>query len=104
MRGSESDRGQAAIFVVIIAMVLFVALSSALVGVGGRMIDRTRAQTVADAVALAASVGGLEAAETMAQRHGSVLVSLTRGPIAGHVTVVVRSGTATAQAVATDSP
>jgi hypothetical protein len=38
----------------------------------------------------------------MAQRHGSVLVSFTHGPIAGIVTVVVRSGTATARAVATD--
>jgi hypothetical protein len=40
----------------------------------------------------------------MAQRHGSVLVSFAHGPIAGHVTVVVRSGTATARAVATDGP
>jgi hypothetical protein len=104
VRGSESDRGQAAILVVIIATVLFVALSSALVVIGGGMIDRTRAQTVADAAALAAAVGGLEAAEMMAQRHGSVLVSFTPGPIAGHVTVVIRTGTATARAVATDSP
>ena len=104
MRASTSDRGQAVVFVLIIATVLFVVLSSALVAVGGRVIDRARAQTAADAAALAAVVGGFEAAETVAQRHGSVLVSLAHGPIAGHVTVVVRSGTATARAVATDGP
>ena len=104
MRASTSDRGQAVVVVLVIATVLFVVLSSALGAVGGRVIDRARAQTAADAAALAAFVGGLEAAETVAQRHGSVLVSLTHGPIAGHVTVVVRSGTATARAVATDGP
>ena len=104
MRASRCDRGQAVVVVLFVATVLFVVMSSALVAVGGRMIDRARAQTAADAAALAAFVGGLEAAETVVQRHGSVLVSFTRGPSAGHVTVVVRSGTATARAVATDAP
>jgi amino acid transporter len=99
-----SDRGQAVVVVLVIATVLFVVMSSALVGVGGHMIDRARAQTAADAGALAGIVGGLEAAETVVQRHDSELVSFTRGPIAGHVTVIVRSGTATARAVATDRP
>jgi len=104
VRASRCDRGQAVVVVLFVATVLFVVMSSALVAVGGRMIDRARAQTAADAAALAAFVGGLEAAETVVQRHGSVLVSFTRGPSAGHVTVVVRSGTATARAVATDAP
>jgi amino acid transporter len=104
VRASKCDRGQAVVVVLIVATVLFVVLSSALVALGGRMIDRARAQTAADAAALAAFVGGLEAVETVVQRHGSVLVSFTRGPADGRVTVVVRRGTATARAVATDGP
>ncbi|HUS41270.1 MAG TPA: pilus assembly protein TadG-related protein [Ilumatobacteraceae bacterium] len=104
MPTSTRDRGQAAVLVLILATVLFVALSSALVTVGGRMIDRTRAQTAADAAALAALVGGPEAARTLAQRHGASLLSLTFGPASGQVDVEVRLGTATARAAASDAP
>ncbi len=98
------DRGQAAVLVLLLAAVLFVALSAALVVFGGRTIDRSRAQTAADAAALASIVGGRGAAATMAQRHGGVLVSFTRGPVDGQVTVVVRVAAATARAAASDEP
>jgi amino acid transporter len=101
---SGRDRGQAAVLVLVLATVLFVSMSAALVGVGGRVIDRARAQTAADAAALGAIIGGREAAETLAQRHGATLVSFVHGPDAGRVTVVVRLGTATADASASDAP
>ncbi len=101
---SGRDRGQAAVLVLVVAAVLFVSMSAALVDVGGRMIDRTRAQTAADAAALGAIGGGREAAETLARRHGATLVSFAPGPDAGRVTVVVRLGTATAEAAASDAP
>ena len=57
---------------------------------GGHLIDRTRAQTAADAAALGSVVGGRDAAEALADRHGATLVSFRRGPGPGRVTVVVR--------------
>ena len=104
MRTSSPDRGQAGLLVLIVASVLFVALSAATVTMGGRMLDRMQAQTAADAAALGAVVGGYGAAELLAQRHGATLVAVTRGPGGGAVTVVVRVGTATASAAATDAP
>ena len=98
------DRGQAAVFMMVIATVLVAAISAALIDVGGRLIDRTRAQTAADAVALGAVIGGRDAAETLAQRHGATLLSFVRGPNSGQVSVVVRVGTATADAAASDAP
>jgi hypothetical protein len=98
------DRGQAAVLVLVLATVLFVSMSVALVDVGGRVIDRTRAQTAADAAALGAIVGGREAAEALARRHGATLMSFSRGPDAGRVTVVVRLGAATAETAASDAP
>lgn len=104
MPTSARDRGQAAVFVLILATVMFVALSSALVVVGGHLIDRTRAQTAADAAALAAVDGGGDAALALVQRHGASLVSIRYGPAPGQVNVEVRLGTATARAAASDDP
>ncbi len=84
MTMSRNDRGQA---VVAgrgdLAAVLFVALSSALLVVGGQMIDRTRAQTAADAAALGSLHGGRRAASVLAERHGAELVSLHARPGSG---------------------
>lgn len=101
---SRRDRGQAAVLVLVLATVLFASMSAALVEVGGRVIDRTRAQSAADAAALGAITGGHEAADTLARRHGATLVSFERRPDAGRVTVVVRLGTATVHAAASDTP
>ena len=86
------------------SVALFVALSAATVELGGRMVDRAQAQTAADAAALGAVVGGHGAARSLAQRHGATLVGLTHGPGVGEVSVVVRLGTATATAAASDVP
>jgi len=101
---SIRDRGQAAVMVVIVAAVLFVTLSVALVAFGGRLLDRARAQTAADAAALAATDGGRPAAELLARRHGATLVIFTQAPWSSHVTVVVRVGQASATAAATNAP
>jgi len=104
MKSSRFDRGQAAVLVVIVAAVLFVSLSAGVLVVGGRTIDRVRAQTAADAAALASLRGGRSAALALAQRHGAELITFTIGPIADQVTVVVRVGDTTATSVATDAP
>jgi len=98
------DRGQAAVLVLVLATVSVAAISAALIDVGGRLIDRTRAQTAADAAALAAVIGGRDAAATLARRHGATLLSFERGPDSARVSVVVRVGTATADAAASDAP
>ena len=104
MRVSSGDRGQAGVSVLMVSAVLFVALSAATAELGGRMVDRAQAQTAADAVALGAIIGGHVTAQSLAQRHGATLVELTHGPGMGEVTVVVRLGTATARAAASDAP
>ena len=104
MRRSSGDRGHAGVLVLIVAAVLFVALSAATVEFGGRMVDRAQAQTAADAAALGAVVDGHGVARALAQRHGAILIGLTNGPGVGEVTVVVRLGTATATAAASAAP
>lgn len=98
------DRGQASVLVVIVSTALCASLSAAVVGFGGQLIDRTRAQTAADAAALAALAGGSGAAQALAQRHGATLIEFVRGPSVGQVTVIVRIGDVTATAAATDAP
>ncbi len=90
--------------VVIVAAVLFVSLSAAVGSLGGGLIERTRAQTAADAAALGSLAGGRRAAAQLAERHGATLVTFRLGPEPGRVTVVVRVGSATAMAAATDAP
>lgn len=98
------DRGQAAVFLVIIATTLFVLMISSLALLGSRVLDRVQAQTAADAAALASLDDGLLGAEAMAHEHGAVVVSWRKGPGRGEVTVVVRHGSSTATARATDAP
>jgi uncharacterized membrane protein AbrB (regulator of aidB expression) len=104
MRGSSGDRGEVGVLVLMLSTVLFVSLSAATVSIGVRMVERTQAQTAADAAVLGAVGGGHEAALMLARRHGAELLTFTRGPGARDVTVVVRVGTATAAAAATDEP
>jgi hypothetical protein len=98
------DRGQAAIVLVVVASVVFLVTTTALVVLGGRVVERTRAQTAADAAALVSLDDGRPGAEEMAARHGTELVSWVRGPAHGEVTVVVRFGRARATARATNAP
>ncbi|MFN3257997.1 MAG: pilus assembly protein TadG-related protein [Ilumatobacter sp.] len=100
----RGDIGQAAIVVVAVAAALLVAILLALVDVGRGVTDRARAQTAADAAALASLDGGEVEAARFAAHHGATLVSWRAGPGADEVTVVVRFGEATATARATDAP
>jgi hypothetical protein len=98
---SRSDRGQAAIVLLAVVAVLVVTMSVAVAAMGRTAIDRTRAQTAADAAALAALDGGPAAATALATRHGAVVVALA---VTGDVvTVTVRLGEVTATARATDA-
>lgn len=104
MRDSADDDGQAAVALVVMVAVLFVALVVALGTFGGHTIDRTRAQTAADAAALASLDGGQSAARRLAEVHDAHLVSWEVGPGPDEVSVVVRFGDAEATARATNAP
>jgi len=105
-RRRERDRGQAALLVVVVTAVLGVTVMAASVDMGRHLIERTRAQTAADAAALAGVIEGRAAAERMAARHGGAIVEWAVEPdgAAVTVTVTVRIGDSTADARATDEP
>ena len=92
MTSSKNDRGNAALMVMMVAAALAMALSAAVLAVGGHMIDRTRAQTAADAAALGALQGGRGAAVALAHRHGAALLSFEMVADERRVIVVVRVG------------
>ena len=104
VRDNRRDRGQAALLVVCVSAVLLVAVLVAAASMGRTVLDRQRAQTAADAAALAALEGGRDGAAEFAERHGGSLVSWRVGPTSDDVTVVVRVGETTATARATDAP
>ena len=89
---------------VTVAAVLLVAIVLALATMGRTALDRTRAQTAADAAALASLEGGRSAADALAQRNDAVVESWFRGPGPFEVTVTVRLGDTTATARASDAP
>jgi hypothetical protein len=95
------DNGQAV--VLLLAVVVMAAVSVVAVGLfSQRIVDRGRAQTAADAAALAATEGGRAAALRLAAGNGAVLVGYAE---AGDVvTVVVELNGARATARATDGP
>ena len=90
-RDERPDRGQAAVLLVIVVVALATAMTTGLAQLGVDVRDRARAESAADAAALAAL-------------DGSTLVSWAPGPGPDGVTVVVRVGEATARASATDRP
>ena len=90
--------------VVCVAAVLLVVMSVAVASMGGDVVDRIRAQTAADAAALASVEGGRAAAVEFAAQHGAVLVSWRRGSGTHEVTVTVRIGDAVASARARGGP
>ncbi|MGZ4791012.1 MAG: pilus assembly protein TadG-related protein [Ilumatobacteraceae bacterium] len=101
MQSDERDRGQAV--VLLLAVVVMAALSVIAIGrFGSRVIDRGRAQTAADAAALAATSGGRPAVERLAGRNGGRLISYE---VSGDsVVVVVDVAGERAVARATDGP
>lgn len=98
------EQGQSAVLVLVVVLVLGIALLSAIVDFGGVTQDRARAQTAADAAALASVDGDAVAATEYAEAHGGIVVSWQRGPGEHEVTVVVRVGDAVASARATKAP
>jgi hypothetical protein len=101
VRARVRDRGQAV--VLLLAVVVMAALS--LIAVGGfatRVVDHDRAQTAADAAALAATRGGRPAAERLATSNGGRLISFSES--ADAVVVVVEIAGERAAARATDGP
>jgi uncharacterized protein (UPF0333 family) len=101
MDAKGADRGQAVML--LLAVVVMVSLAVAGVGMfSARIVYRGRAQTAADAAALAATTGGRAAAARLATSNGAELVSYAE---AGDVvTVVVDVGGERATARATDGP
>lgn len=104
VRCQRGDRGQAAIVVAMVVSVLFVVVIAALVVLGGRAIDRTRAQSLADAAALGSVGRDRGAAARLVGADGGTLLSWSANPDRTVVTVVVRVGDATATARASIEP
>jgi hypothetical protein len=101
MDATDHDRGQAV--VLLVAVVAMASLSVVAVGsFGVRLIDRGRAQTAADAAALAATFGGRAAAQRLAALNGARLVQYTQVGDTFIVMVDVDGEHATARA--TDGP
>lgn len=89
-----------------VVCVVFAMSAVALATLGRNMTERTRAQSAADAAALAGVVQGRSTGEEIAARHGASVVSWTTSIAADgqEITVVVRLGDATATARASDRP
>jgi Flp pilus assembly protein TadG len=96
-----SDRGQAVMLMAVV-VVLAALVAVGVARAGAVVIDRQRAQTAADAAALAGASGGPVAAQQLAASNGAVLVSYDQQGF--EVTVVVRFGQVRARAAASDGP
>ena len=96
------DRGSMFLFVVLVGLGLTASVTLALVPVLGALIDHQRAQSAADAAALAGVSGGEPASRELASRNGAALVAWSESGF--EVTVTVRVGHSTATARATDAP
>lgn len=103
-RRCRSDGGQSAVMLLIVLAAMGAALLVALADFGSAVGERTRAQTAADAAALASLDGGRSAAIRLAAANDGVVVAWHRGPGPDEVTVTVRVGDSTATARATDAP
>ncbi|MEJ7585070.1 MAG: pilus assembly protein TadG-related protein [Acidimicrobiales bacterium] len=89
------ERGQATSLLAVVVLVAgLVAL--ALARMGGDAVDRARAESAADAAALAGAAEGRVSASELADRNGAHLLSFTE--LGADVVVVVRVGDARARA------
>lgn len=101
---AKSDEGHAVAMVVVILTVLAV-VTWGLARVGARAANQARARTAADAVALAAASGGVDAGRRLAQANRATVLSirtLADGGVA--VIVSVNGETAAASATLVDAP
>ena len=101
MRTRHNDRGQAVLLMAAV-VVLAALVSIGLADAGAVVAQRQRAQTAADAAALAGVSGGQAAAAQLAASNGAVLVSYDQHGF--EVTVVVTLGRVSARARASDGP
>lgn len=101
-RRRSGETGQTAILAVIALTALAIVLIIAIARLGTMILERSAAQTAADAAALAGVVSGRSVADVVAGANGAVIIAWTT---AGHtVSVTVRLGDAVATARATDAP
>lgn len=101
---SRAPRGQAALVVVVITFVLCSAIAAGLTHVAATTRARARAQTAADAAALASVDGDRSDAVRLADLNGATVVAWHRGPGPYEVTVTVQIGGVTATSRATNAP
>jgi hypothetical protein len=90
--------------VVAVAAALVVVVIVGLADLGRTSADRTRAQTAADAAALASVDGDRADAVALAAEHGATVVDWTVGPGPDEVTVTVRLNGLQATARASIAP
>ncbi|MBU3700896.1 MAG: helicase/secretion neighborhood TadE-like protein [Acidimicrobiia bacterium] len=83
----DDQRGQVLPFLALV-MVVAIAVAITVVRLGGQIDHRARAQTAADAVALAGAGGGEDAARIIATHNGAQIESFVFRD--GEVEVVVR--------------
>jgi hypothetical protein len=95
--GDRRDRGQAVPLVALV-MVVMVAGTLLVGGVGARSADRARARTAADAAALAGAVTGRADAERLAEANGGAVIGYRHHGAEVEVDVTVGQATATARA------
>jgi predicted MarR family transcription regulator len=96
------DRGSMLVFVMLVGVALTAAVTLALLPVLTALIDHQRAQSAADAAALAGVTGGEAASGAIAAVNDAVLVAWSRSGY--EVTVTVRVGGQRATARATNQP
>jgi Flp pilus assembly protein TadG len=96
------DRGSMLVLTVLVGLAITAATLMALVPIGRALIDHQRAQSVADAAALAGVTGGRQASAGVAAANRATLASWERS--AGDVIVVVVVEGQGATARATDAP
>jgi len=96
---AAQDRGQAVVLLLVV--VVMVAMSVVAIGAfGHRIVARGRAQTAADAAALAAARGGRSAAEHLASLNGASLQRFVQDGDVVTVVVALDGISATARATA----
>ena len=103
-RRSDRQSGQSAVLLVMVVALLAAATMSGLGRLGVVARDRVRAQSAADAAALASLDGGRGRAAVVAGANGGTLLSWSVGPGSAEITVVVRVGSVSARARASDVP
>lgn len=107
MRSSKSghcpERGSVTVLVAVL-LTLFAALCVGLATVGAGVVARARAQSAADAAALAGVSEGREAAERFALQNGANLVEYRENDVSVDVRVELDGVNAQASAIRHDPP